>query len=80
VPLYPWLPLLFCAVCAGMLWSSLSYVHGQELGGWNAAWIGVMVLALGLLLLLLMRLFPERRAAMPPIPGPSPTIHEETPP
>jgi APA family basic amino acid/polyamine antiporter len=74
VPLYPWLPLLFCAVCACMLWSSLSYVHGQELGGWNAAWIGVVVLALGLALLLLMRLFPERRIALPP----PPTIHEET--
>jgi len=55
VPLYPLLPLLFCAMCAYMLWSSLSYVYSQSLGGWNAAWIGVAVLALGVLLLALMR-------------------------
>jgi hypothetical protein len=35
-----------------MLWSSLSYVYSQSLGGLNAAWIGVAVLASGLLLLL----------------------------
>jgi APA family basic amino acid/polyamine antiporter len=51
VPLYPLLPALFCAVCAYMLWSSLSYVYSQQLGGLNAAWIGVAVLALGALLL-----------------------------
>jgi APA family basic amino acid/polyamine antiporter len=51
VPLYPLLPLLFCAVCAYMLWSSLSYVYSQRLGGFNAAWIGVAVLALGVALL-----------------------------
>lgn len=51
VPLFPLLPLLFCATCAWMLWSSLSYVFSQSLGGLNAAWIGVAVLAAGLLLL-----------------------------
>ena len=51
VPLYPLLPLLFCASCAYMLWSSLSYVSSQTLGGLNAAWIGIAVLAAGLLLL-----------------------------
>jgi APA family basic amino acid/polyamine antiporter len=51
VPLYPLLPALFCAVCAYMLWSSLSYVTSQQLGGFNAAWIGVAVLGLGALLL-----------------------------
>ena len=55
VPLYPLLPAVFCATCAYMLWSSLSYVYSQSLGGLNAAWIGVAVLAVGLLLLLLMR-------------------------
>jgi amino acid transporter len=54
VPLYPLLPILFCLVCAYMLWASLSYVYSQELGGLNAAWIGVAVLAIGALLLLLM--------------------------
>jgi APA family basic amino acid/polyamine antiporter len=51
VPLYPLLPALFCAVCAYMLWSSLSYVSSQQFGGFNAAWIGVAVLAIGALLL-----------------------------
>jgi amino acid transporter len=55
VPLYPVLPLLFCATCAYMLWSSLSFVYSQSLGGLNAAWIGVAVLALGLVLLLALR-------------------------
>jgi basic amino acid/polyamine antiporter, APA family len=51
VPLYPLLPALFCAVCAYMLWSSLSYVRSQQLGGFNAAWIGVAVLGAGALVL-----------------------------
>jgi APA family basic amino acid/polyamine antiporter len=61
VPLYPLTPAIFCAVCAYMLWSSLSYVRSQELGGFNAAWIGVAVLASGLLLLALM---PRSRPAV----------------
>ena len=55
VPFFPLLPALFCATCAYMLWSSLSYVYSQSLGGLNAAWIGVAVLAVGFVLLLLMR-------------------------
>lgn len=55
VPLFPLLPLLFCAMCTYMLWASLSYVYSQSLGGWNAAWIGVGVLSIGFVLLLLMR-------------------------
>ena len=54
VPLYPLLPLLFCASCAYMLWSSLSYVSSQTLGGLNAAWIGVAVLAVGVVILLVL--------------------------
>ena len=50
VPLYPVLPALFCASCAYMLWSSLAFVSTQRLAGLNAAWIGVAVLASGLLL------------------------------
>jgi APA family basic amino acid/polyamine antiporter len=60
VPLYPVLPILFCAMCAFMLWSSLSYVYSQSLGGLNAAWIGVAVLASGVLLLLFVRRNPTR--------------------
>ncbi len=56
VPLYPFLPLLFCAVCAFMLWSSLSFVHGQAFAGFNAAWVGIAVLALGGLVLAALRI------------------------
>lgn len=51
VPFYPILPLVFCLTCFYMLWSSLSYVYDQSLGGINAAWIGVAVLLLGIILL-----------------------------
>ena len=68
VPLFPLLPLLFCATCAWMLYSSLSYVYSQSLGGLNAAWIGVAVLAAGLLLLPLMGRHPERNPDLPESP------------
>jgi basic amino acid/polyamine antiporter, APA family len=58
VPLYPVLPVIFCATCGYMLWSSLSYVSSQSLGGINAAWIGVAVLASGGVLLLVLRFLP----------------------
>jgi amino acid transporter len=60
VPFYPLLPALFCASCAYMLWSSLSYVYSQSLGGLNAAWIGVAVLALGAVLLILLMRLPRK--------------------
>ena len=63
VPLYPLLPLVFCGTCGYMLWSSLSYVGGQSIGGFNAAWIGVAVLALGGVLLLALQ---SHRPASPP--------------
>jgi basic amino acid/polyamine antiporter, APA family len=55
VPLFPLLPALFCAMCAYMLWASLSYVYNQSLGGWNAAWVGVAVLLAGTILLFFLR-------------------------
>ena len=60
VPLYPLLPALFCLTCAYMLWSSLSYVYSQTLGGLNAAWIGVAVLAAGGVLLIVVSMAPDR--------------------
>lgn len=48
VPLYPVTPLLFCAVDAYLLWSSLAYT------GWGAL-VGVLVLAMGGLILLYLR-------------------------
>ncbi|MCX7231602.1 MAG: amino acid permease [Burkholderiales bacterium] len=52
VPLYPVLPLVFCGACAYMLQSSLGYVGGNTFLGVNAAWVGVAVLAAGVLLML----------------------------
>jgi APA family basic amino acid/polyamine antiporter len=63
VPLYPLLPAVFCIACAGMLWSSLSYVSAQSLGGLNAAWIGVAVLVAGVLVLALLLALQNRPAA-----------------
>jgi APA family basic amino acid/polyamine antiporter len=60
VPLYPVLPIIFCATCLYMLWASLSYVYSQSLGGLNAAWIGVAVLAIGLILLTLVHKHPAQ--------------------
>jgi APA family basic amino acid/polyamine antiporter len=51
VPLYPVLPLVFCAACAYMLQASLGYVGGNTFLGMNAAWVGVAVLGVGVLLL-----------------------------
>lgn len=70
VPLFPFLPLLFCAVCGYMLWSSLSYVYSQSLGGLNAAWIGVAVLAVGLVLLVFVR--SAAAVEISPVPAASP--------
>jgi basic amino acid/polyamine antiporter, APA family len=63
VPLYPVLPTIFIAACAYMLWSSLSYVYSQALGGFNAAWIGVAVLSIGGVVLLLLRNSTSLRAS-----------------
>lgn len=51
VPLYPVLPLIFCAACAYMLRASLGYVGDNTFLGVNAAWVGVGVLAAGGLLM-----------------------------
>lgn len=71
VPLYPVLPLVFIGVCGAMLWSSLSYVSSQALGGFNAAWIGVAVLAVGGLVLAALGLL-ERRPASEPLAAVTP--------
>ncbi len=48
VPLYPWTPLLFCAACAYMLWSSVAYTGVGAL-------VGIAVLAVGLVVFLIWR-------------------------
>jgi APA family basic amino acid/polyamine antiporter len=69
VPLYPLLPLVFCLSCAYMLWSSLSFVSNQAMGGFNAAWIGVGVLASGAIVLIVFSLKPRTGAAAAPETG-----------
>jgi basic amino acid/polyamine antiporter, APA family len=45
VPLYPWLPLLFCACSAWLLWSSLVYVKAGALVGVGVLAVGGLALA-----------------------------------
>ena len=45
VPLYPWLPLLFCACSAYLLWSSLVYVKAGALVGLGVLAAGALALA-----------------------------------
>lgn len=44
VPLYPLTPLLFCAICAYMLWSSLAYTGVGALAGMGVLLLGVPLL------------------------------------
>jgi APA family basic amino acid/polyamine antiporter len=53
VPLYPYIPLLFCACCAYLL-------VGSILGAWQKALVGLAVLAAGLPLWLISRRLPQR--------------------
>jgi len=50
VPFYPLTPMLFCAACAFMLWSSMAYTGVRAL-------VGILVLLLGALVLLVSRCF-----------------------
>ena len=47
VPLYPLTPLIFCAMCAFMLWSSASYAMSKDPGSIGAQ-LGIGVLLLGI--------------------------------
>ncbi|WP_225784717.1 APC family permease [Xenophilus sp. Marseille-Q4582] len=69
VPLYPWVPLLFCASSLAMLGASLAFVGSHQVAGLNAAWVGVGVLASGLLL---MRLMGRPAAPSQPLPRDTP--------
>ena len=56
VPLYPVTPILFCAACAWLAWSSISYAASR-----NAVHISLIVMAVGVVALLVTRM--TRRAA-----------------
>jgi amino acid transporter len=59
VPLYPLLPLIFAAACAGVLYSSVVYV------GWSGCLISFGMLALGLVVRTGLRLMVVRPAGTP---------------
>ena len=46
VPLYPVTPLVFCAMCCFMLWSSVSYAMSLDPGSIGAM-VGIAMLASG---------------------------------
>lgn len=54
VPLYPLTPIVFCAMCAFMLWSSASYAMSKDPGSIGAQ-LGIGVLLLGLPLMFIAR-------------------------
>lgn len=54
VPLYPLTPVIFCAMCAFMLWSSASYALSKDPGSIGAQ-LGIGVLLLGVPLMLIAR-------------------------
>jgi basic amino acid/polyamine antiporter, APA family len=59
VPLYPFTPALFCAMCAFMLYSSTSYALSKDASSIGAQ-LGIGVLLVGIPLMLIARV---RRAA-----------------
>ena len=54
VPLYPLTPLIFCAMCAFMLWSSTGYAMSKDAGSIGAR-LGIGVLLFGLPLMFIAR-------------------------
>ncbi len=54
VPLYPLTPIVFCAMCAFMLWSSAGYAMSKDPGSIGAQ-LGIGVLLLGVPLMLIAR-------------------------
>ena len=54
VPLYPLTPLVFCGMCAFMLWSSASYAMSRDAGSIGAQ-LGIGVLLLGIPLMFIAR-------------------------
>jgi len=60
VPLYPFLPILFCATSVYVLYATLAYVRAGAL-------VGIVVLALGTLLLPWFGKARQRTSALPDI-------------
>jgi amino acid transporter len=62
VPLYPVVPLLFCATCAYLLWSSVAYTG-------IGALVGIAVLAAGVPVLVLAQRWERRESTRPAASG-----------
>jgi len=56
VPLYPVLPAIFVATCAYLLYSSITYAQSQ-----HAGYVAIAVVAVGAVVLLVMRAIPQGR-------------------
>ena len=56
VPLYPLTPLIFCASCVWLAWSSITYAASR-----NAVHVSLGVMAIGLLVLLMLSIAERRR-------------------
>ena len=56
VPLYPLTPLVFCASCVWLAWSSITYAASR-----NAVHVSLGVMAIGLLVLLMLSIAERRR-------------------
>jgi APA family basic amino acid/polyamine antiporter len=57
VPLYPFTPIVFCAACAWLAWSSITYAASR-----NAVHVSLLVMAAGVLAWLMTRLHARLRA------------------
>ena len=57
VPLYPFTPIVFCAACAWLAWSSITYAASR-----NAVHVSLLVMAVGVVAWLMTRLHARRRA------------------
>jgi len=60
VPLYPWLPLIFCVSCGYMLYSSLDYAALDRKWKGGLALLGALPLLIGLILYSFNRLAGDR--------------------
>jgi amino acid transporter len=57
VPLYPFTPIVFCAACAWLAWSSITYAASR-----NAVHVSLLVMAVGIVAWLMTRRHARRRA------------------
>jgi basic amino acid/polyamine antiporter, APA family len=59
VPLYPLTPIVFCAVCAFLLYSSVTYALSND-----AVHVSLLVMAAGIVALLVIRALSQHRRGL----------------